>query len=128
MSYVVRWKCGATVALVLGLQPSVTPTPADGSIERIATLETARSVHTTTALPSGDLLVAGGMGAGGGSLSTAEMINVSGATVKAVASMAQARAGHTATALPDGRVVLAGGYNGEYLSSVKSLIRPVSSL
>lgn len=119
MSYLVRCTRGATVILALGLQPSVTPTPAGGSIERIATLGTARATHTTTALPSGDLLVAGGMGAGGSSLSTAELIDVSAATVKAVASMTQARAGHTATALSDGRVVLAGGYNGEYLSSVE---------
>jgi len=92
---------------------------AGGSIERLASLETARAVHTTTALPSGDLLVAGGMGAGGRSLATAELIDVSAGTVSAVASMTQPRAGHTATALPDGRVVLAGGYNGKYLSSVE---------
>lgn len=118
MTYLVRWTRGATVTLAL-LHPSVARTPASGSIERIATLETARAAHTTTALPSGDLLVAGGMGAGGSSLATAELINVSAVTVKAVASMTQARAGHTATALPDGRVVLAGGYEGEYLSSVE---------
>ena len=76
-------------------------------------------MHTTTTLLSGELLVAGGMGPGESSLSTAELIDVSTDSVKAVASMAQARAGHTATALPDGRVVLAGGYNGEYLASVE---------
>ena len=119
MSYLVRCTRNAAVTLALVLQPSVTPTPAGGSIERIATLETARAAHTTTALPSGELLVAGGMGVGGSSLSTAELIDVSAATVRGVASMTQARAGHTATALPDGRVVVAGGYNGEYLSSVE---------
>jgi len=109
-------------SLVLLSAPSVNAqgrSGAGGSIERIASLETARAAHTTTALPSGDVLVAGGMGAGERSLSTAELVDVSAATVNAVASMTQARAGHTATALPDGRVVLAGGYNGEYLSSVE---------
>ena len=119
MSYLERCTRAATVTLALGLQPSVTPTPASGSIERVATLATARAAHTTTALPSGEVLVAGGMGAGGRSLSTAELIAVSAATVKAVASMTQARASHTATALPDGRVVLAGGFDGEYLSSLE---------
>lgn len=119
MSYLMRCTRAATAALALGFQPAVTPARVDGSIERVATLATARAVHTTTALPSGNLLVAGGMGAGGSSLSTAELIDVSAGTVKAVAPMTQARAGHTATTLPDGRVVLAGGYDGEYLSSVE---------
>ena len=119
MRYLVRCTRVATVTLALGLQPAVIPTPVSGSIERIASLATARAAHTTTALPNGDLLVVGGMGAGGRSLSTAELITVSTATVKVVTSMTQARAGHTATALPNGRVVLAGGYDGEYLSSVE---------
>lgn len=119
MSYLLRWTPYASAVLALGLPPSAPLPPAGGSIERVATLGTARSVHTTTALLSGELLVAGGMRAGGSSLSTAELIDVSAGTVAAVASMAEARAGHTATALPDGRVILAGGYNGEYLSSVE---------
>ena len=112
--------CGvAAIVVALGLPPSSAPTPTTGSIEPFATLATARSVHTTTVLPSGDLLVAGGMTAGGGSLSSAELINGSTGRVRRAASMAQARASHTATALPDGRVMLAGGYDGEYLSSVE---------
>ncbi len=101
------------------LQPAASSPPAEGWIERVASLETPRAAHTTTALPSGQLLVAGGMGPHGGSLSTAELIDVSAAGVQAIASMTDARAGHTATALPDGRVVLAGGYNGAYLPSVE---------
>ena len=119
MRYLLLCTCGATVALALGVLPSATPTPAEGSIERIATLATPRAVHTSTALSSGELLVAGGLGPAEMSLSTAELIDVSAGTVKTLAPMTQARAGHTATALPDGRVVLAGGYNGEYLSSVE---------
>jgi hypothetical protein len=88
-------------------------------IEKLATLSTARAAHTTTVLPSGRVMVAGGMGPGGGSLSTTELIDVSTATVEPGPSMAHARAGHTATTLPNGRVVLAGGYNGDYLASVE---------
>jgi len=119
MSSFASVKYAAAIALALGLQPPVARPPASGSIERVATLETARAVHTTSALPSGELLVTGGMADGGASLSSAELINVSAATVRRLASMHHARAGHTATALPNGRVVLAGGYNGEYLSSVE---------
>lgn len=101
------------------LQAGVYSPPAEGRIERVATLETPRAAHTTTGLPSGQLLVAGGMGRGGGSLSSAELIDPSAASVQAIGSMTDARAGHTATALPDGRVVLAGGYDGAYLQSVE---------
>ena len=119
MSVLGRWTLGAAVLLSLGVLASGDPGPAGGSIEQFAKLEMARAAHTTTALPSGQLLVAGGLGAGESGLSTAELIDVPAATVRSVTSMAQARAGHTATPLPDGRVMLAGGYNGEYLSSVE---------
>ena len=119
MRYLVWCTCAAIATLSLGVQPSVPAAPATGSIERMATLATGRAAHTTTVLPSGDLLVAGGMGPGGGSLATTELIHVSAGTIGATASMSQPRASHTATALGDGRVVLAGGYNGEYLSSVE---------
>jgi galactose oxidase-like protein len=112
---------GATVILAVGLCPGVATLPADGRIERVASLGTPRAAHTTTALRSGQLLVTGGMGPGGGSLSSAELIDVSTAGVKAIAPMADARAGHTAIALADGRVVLAGGYNGTYLKFGRSL-------
>ncbi|MGI9077515.1 MAG: Kelch repeat-containing protein [Gemmatimonadaceae bacterium] len=119
MTYLLRGVYGATVILTAGLRSGDTTLPADGRIERVASLGTPRAAHTTTALPSGQLLVTGGMGPGGGSLSSAELVDVSTAGVKAIVPMADARAGHTAIALPDGRVVLAGGYNGTYLNSVE---------
>ena len=101
----------------LGAGPSG---PVDGgSIVRVASLGVPRAAHTTTPLPGGRLLVAGGMGSGGGSLSGAEILDSSRDAVRSVASLARARAGHTATALPDGRVVLIGGYDGSYLRSVE---------
>jgi hypothetical protein len=113
---------GATAVLAFGLLPFGARPPAAGRIERVASLGTPRAAHTATALPSGRLLVAGGMGAGGGGLASAELVDLSGARasrVEAVAPMAHARAGHTAVALPDGRVVVAGGYDGGYLGSVE---------
>lgn len=119
MRYFLRGVHGATAIFALGLRPGVATLSPDGRIDRVASLETPRAAHTATALPSGQLLVTGGMGPGGSSLSSAELIDVSTAGVRPVASMADARAGHTAIALPDGRVVLAGGYNGTYLNSVE---------
>ena len=120
---------GATVVLAFALRPWGTPPPAAGRIERVGSLGTARAVHTATALPAGRLLVTGGMGSGGASLASAEIVDMSGARasrdgrsafqVEALPPMAHARVGHTAVPLPDGRVVLAGGYDGGYLSSVE---------
>jgi hypothetical protein len=76
-------------------------------------------VHTATALSAGKILVAGGMGPGGGSLATAELYDPAANEIQAIGRMATPRSGHTATRLGDGRVLIAGGYNGEYLRSVE---------
>ncbi|HYV97248.1 MAG TPA: kelch repeat-containing protein [Gemmatimonadaceae bacterium] len=96
---------------------TLTAKPADGVVERIATLGTSRSVHTTTLLTSGRLLVAGGMN--GGSLATSEIVDPVARTVAPAGAMHEARSGHTATLLPNGKVLIAGGYNGSYLNSVE---------
>lgn len=119
MRYLSRSLLVASVPLAFGMHPGVTTPPADGRIDRVASLGTPRAAHTATALPSGQLLVTGGMGPGGGSLSSTELVDMSTARVKALAPMIDARAGHTAVALGNGRVVLAGGYNGSYLNSVE---------
>ena len=89
------------------------------SVEHVATLRSARAAHTATTLPSGHVLIVGGMATGGASLATVELFDPSNNTVAQVASLAEPRAGHTATLLPDGRVLVTGGYNGEYLRSVE---------
>jgi hypothetical protein len=89
------------------------------SVRPVASLHTARAAHTATSLPSGDILLIGGMTEGGGSLASAERFDPRDNSVREVGSLAKARAGHTATLLPDGRVLVAGGYDGEYLSSVE---------
>ena len=112
-------------ALAVALLGAMAWTPArdsrldGGSIERIASLETSRAAHSATALENDRLLVAGGMDAAGGSLRSAELVDLARASVRALPSLGHARAGHTATALSDGRVVLAGGYDGGYVRSVE---------
>jgi hypothetical protein len=113
-----------TLGLLLLGQPGMAqtvspPMESAGAIERVATLRTARAAHTATTLASAEVLVAGGMGPGGGSLASAELFDPTDATTRALGAMAEARAGHTATRLGDGRVLIAGGYNGEYLGSIE---------
>lgn len=95
------------------------PTTAEQSIRRVATLRAARAAHTATALPSGDILLAGGMTDGGGSLASVERFDPRDNSIRVVGSLTTPREGHTATLLADGRVLVAGGYNGEYLRSLE---------
>ena len=104
------------------------------SVQQVASLETARAAHTATTLPSGQVLVAGGMSDGGGSLASVELFDPAHNTVQALGPLAEGRAGHTATPLGDGRVLVAGGYNGDYLASLEVFepsakrFRPAGSL
>lgn len=82
-------------------------------------MRTARAAHTATSLPTGQVLIAGGMADGGGSLASVELFEPARNAVRALGSLAERRAGHTATLLTDGRVLIAGGYNGEYLASLE---------
>lgn len=107
----------ACLALLAGAASG--PVNSAQSIQRVATLRTARAAHTATVLRSGQVLVAGGMADGGGSLASAELYDPLGNTVQALPAMAARRIDHTATLLRDGRVLVAGGYNGEYLASLE---------
>lgn len=134
MSFFAISRIGTVTCLaVLAHSPSRS-TERRQSVERVATLRTARAAHSATALSSGQVLVVGGMADGGGSLGSVELFDPASNTVQALGSLAERRAGHTATLLPDGRVLVAGGYNGEYLASLEVLepstkrFRPAGSL
>ena len=89
------------------------------SIRQVATMRTARAAHTATTLRSGQVLIAGGMDTGGGSIGSVELFDPANNSIRPLGSLAVSRVSHTATLLGDGRVVVAGGYNGEYLTSLE---------
>lgn len=71
-----------------------------------------RVAHTTSLLPTGNILIAGGSNylTVGGSLASAELyLAASGTTTILAGSMNVARASHTATVLANGLVLVAGG-------------------
>ena len=75
-----------------------------------ADLNTARTTHTTTLLPDGRVLAAGGQGAAG-YLDSAEIYNSAANIWSFAAALSESRYGHTATLLPGGKVLAAGGAN-----------------
>jgi len=88
-----------------------------GAVSEIAAMRTARASHTSTLLPNGKVLIAGGFAGSGGEsnpYTTAELFDVSSGTFQSVGSMSIGRSGHTATLLKNGRVLMAGGWTGHY--------------
>ena len=65
--------------------------------------------HTATLLPSGKLLVAGGVQSGGVGTAAADLFDPVSATWTSAAPMNVMRSSHTATLLADGRVLVVGG-------------------
>jgi len=69
----------------------------------------ARYYHTSTLLPNGQVLVAGGSELPISAFSTAEIFDPASGTWSRTGNMNTPRALHTATLLPDGNVLVAGG-------------------
>lgn len=81
-----------------------------GNWRASTSLAQVRTLHTSTVLKDGRVLVAGGTGASGQALSSAELYDPATATWNPVPSMNTARLGwHTATLLTGGKVLVTGG-------------------
>jgi N-acetylneuraminic acid mutarotase len=95
--------------------------PVANIVERAGNMVSARSKHSATTLAGGKVLVAGGFGANGNPMSTAEVYDPAGSsqndpTAKGTFSgtsnnLSVPRTQHTATLLGDGRVLIVGGVN-----------------
>jgi Galactose oxidase, central domain len=68
-----------------------------------------RVLHTSSLLPDGTVLMAGGWPNPGKDLASAELYDPLGGTFSATGSMATGRASHTSTLLNDGSVLITGG-------------------
>jgi hypothetical protein len=80
-----------------------------GQWEAVPGMNQARQMQTANLLPSGQVLVAGGIDASGASTKTAEIYDPVSNTWTQAASMLGAHSQHTATSLADGNVLVAGG-------------------
>ena len=87
------------------------PPPASGTFVYTGSLNVARYNHTATLLPSGDVLVVGGIGVNGAytSFASAELYNPKTGKWTLTGSMSVGRTDFTATLLANGEVLVAGG-------------------
>lgn len=73
------------------------------------TLNAPRSLHTSTQLPDGTWLIAGGVNANNDPQATCELYDPVTDTFTPIVSMGTPRTGHTATLLANGKVLVTGG-------------------
>jgi hypothetical protein len=84
--------------------------PATGSWSLTGSLHVGRTLHTTTLLADGRVLVTGGLSTGFNTTATAEIYDPATGLWTMIASMNAVRNHHTATLLPNGKVLVAGSY------------------
>ena len=89
--------------------------PASGIWTTTDSLNNARGSHTMTLLPSGKVLVAGGVGSSG-TLASAELFDLASGTWTTTGLLNTARNWHTATLLPNGHVLVTAGEGSGYIS------------
>lgn len=110
-----------TILLVVASAPL---SSAQGTFSNTGNMNTARYRHTGVLLPSGQVLVAGGVDASANALSSAELYNPVTGTWTVTGSMADTRQAHTATLLPNGEVLVAGGFVFNTCSATAELFNP----
>ncbi len=95
------------------------------AITAVRSMSLTRAAHTSTLLPNGMVLIAGGFANNQNSLASAEEFDPAQQAFASTSDMNESRVGHSATLLPNGKVLIAGGYNGNYLASAE-LYDPVT--
>jgi hypothetical protein len=88
-----------------------------GMVTEIAHMQIARAGHSSTLLPNGKVLVAGGFGGSGtesNPFRSTELYDPTKRTFEPAADMTVGRSGHTATLLRNGKVLIVGGWTGRY--------------
>ena len=90
--------------------------PVAGTWTKTGGMNTNRGYHTATLLPSGKVLVAGGVSGVGNAYSSAELYDPATGIWTKTSSMNTNRGYHTATLLPNGKVLIAGGANKSFNS------------
>lgn len=92
----------------------------------VASLNTPRQYHTTTLLPNGKMLIAGGSGASG-YLASAEIYDPGTNIWASAGSLSTPRYGHSATLLTNGQVLVVGGQNNNGYQASAELYDPSSN-
>jgi N-acetylneuraminic acid mutarotase len=100
-----------------GTQPRVMAIGSTGAWMGAGSMTIARAYHSDVLLPSGKVLVIGGVGASGSLLSRAETYDPHAGRWTRTQNMSAGRAGVTAVLLRTGRVLVAGGASGAAGSS-----------
>jgi hypothetical protein len=85
------------------------PAPDPTRFTTLGKLSAARWSHTATLLPSGKVLVVGGLDDSGGPLASVELYDPATKSFSTLGPLPEGRAQHTATLLPTGEVLIVGG-------------------
>lgn len=104
------FKLAACTAFITAV-PAGSP---NGRVTDAANMGVARASHTSTLLPDGNVLIAGGFAGSGHEyrpFASTEIYDARTGRFATGPSMRAGRSGHTATRLADGRVLLAGGWS-----------------
>jgi hypothetical protein len=102
--------------------------PGTGSWSDAGSLATHRSLYSTTLLPDGRVLLAGGWDEEGNDLSSVEVFDPATGAFVAAGDMLGARRSPAAALLRDGRVLVVGGYVGNSVLSSAEIFDPTTGL
>jgi large repetitive protein len=97
--------------------PGYSASSSAGSVSETAPMQIARASHSSTLLPDGKVLIAGGFGGSGTESNpyrSTEIYDPHTGSFQPAGNMTIGRTGHTATLLKNGKLLIAGGWTGRY--------------